>query len=229
MIKRVKKLPNYFGTLALLLSVATILAVSMSKTESFMLLNSFHHKWLDIFFKAATNLGDGIFSILVVLILIFSGKKKKALTVLIAYLTSGLATQTLKRIFHMPRPTAFFEQHSIHYQGFVEGVERYHSNAFPSGHTTSAFALATAMVMIFKKKKISFLCISFAVITGYSRIYLAQHFLQDVIFGALTGTLFALLSYYQVYDQKILKILKRIKMRRRQNAIRKHALSNQTT
>ena len=37
---------------------------------------------------------------------------------------------------------------------------------------------------------------SLALITGISRIYLAQHFLVDVLLGALIGTLMARIAYW---------------------------------
>jgi len=77
------------------------------------------------------------------------------------------------------------------------------SNSFPSGHTTSAFALATVLVLIFRKQKIAIPCLIGATLVAYSRIYLAQHFLQDTIAGALIGTLFGMLSYYVVKQKKM--------------------------
>jgi len=227
MLKEISRLKQYFSVLFLLLLMAAITDSQASKADSFLLLNSYHTRWLDEFFKLVTNFGDGLFSILIVVILLFFGKKKKAVTVLLAYTTSGLAVQGLKRIFHMPRPKAFFEELSFHYPNFVEGVNLYSSNSFPSGHTTSAFALATAFVLIYKKRKISFYCLFFAFVTGYSRIYLAQHFLQDVIFGAITGTAFGLTSYYQVYDQKLFRSLKVSKRHGRLKAFRKQTLPAQ--
>jgi membrane-associated phospholipid phosphatase len=62
-----------------------------------------------------------------------------------------------------------------------------HADSFPSGHTTSAFALATTIAIISKDKKIGLFCFILAALTGYSRIYLGQHFLEDVGFGSLLG------------------------------------------
>ncbi len=225
MLKGILRLKQYFIALILLLLAAAIFNSCFAKAEAFFLLNTYHPSWLDEFFKLITNFGDGLFNIVVVAVLLFFGKKKKATTVLLSYATSGLVAQGLKRIFHMPRPKIFLEEAALHYPNFVEGVNLYGSNSFPSGHTTSAFALATAIVLVYKKKRISFYALLFAVLIGYSRIYLAQHFLQDVLLGAIIGTIFALISYYQVYDQKLFRSYKVNKRYKRLRAFRKQALT----
>ncbi|MBO9672234.1 MAG: phosphatase PAP2 family protein [Sphingobacteriaceae bacterium] len=207
-LKRLNKLNYYFFTALSVLLLAIIFNFSFSKTDGFLLFNHFHTQWLDIFFKYITNLGDGLMSILAAIILLALSKKKKALTVALAYIYSGLLVQVAKRIFHMPRPKYFFEQTSFQYNHFVEGVNMHGQNSFPSGHTASAFALATVLVLVFKKKEISFYCLFFAFLIGYSRIYLAQHFLIDVIFGAMAGIICAILSYHQVYDLKLFRSAK---------------------
>ncbi|MBB6237276.1 membrane-associated phospholipid phosphatase [Pedobacter sp. AK013] len=207
-IKRLTELNYYFFTAMSILLLALIFNFSFSKTDGFLIFNRFHPAWLDIFFKYVTNFGDGLISILAAAILLALRKKKKAFTLALAYIYSGLLVQVAKRIFHMPRPKYFFEQTSFQYTHFVEGVNMHGQNSFPSGHTASAFALATVLVLVFRKKKISSYCLFFALLIGYSRIYLAQHFLIDVIFGAIAGIICAILSYHQVYDLKLFRSAK---------------------
>lgn len=207
-IKRLTKLHYYFFSAISILLLAIIFNFSFSKTDGFLIVNRFHPTWLDIFFKYITNLGDGLISILAATVLLAIRKKKKAMTVALSYIYSGLLIQIAKRIFHMPRPKYYFEQTLFHYTHFVEGINMHNHNSFPSGHTASAFALATVLVLVFKKKKISPYCLFFAFLIGYSRIYLAQHFLIDVIFGAIIGITCAILSYHQVYDLKFFRSAK---------------------
>lgn len=154
-IKRLTKLHYYFFSAISILLLAIIFNFSFSKTNGFLIFNRFHPAWLDIFFKYITNLGDGLISILAATVLLAIRKKKKAMTVALAYIYSGLLIQIAKRIFHMPRPKYYFEQTLFQYNHFVEGVSMHNHNSFPSGHTASAFALATVLVLVFKKKKIS--------------------------------------------------------------------------
>ncbi|WP_316734638.1 phosphatase PAP2 family protein [Pedobacter aquatilis] len=214
MFKRIKRLRLYFFSLLMILTCATIFLFSTEKVNGFILLNIYHTKILDVFFNIVTNLGDGILSLLLGIVLIVLRKKKKASCLLLAYASSSLIAQIAKRIFNLPRPRLLLEQLNIAYANFVTGVTLHDHHSFPSGHTTSAFAMATVLVLVFKKNKISTACILLAIVVGYSRIYLAQHFLLDVLAGAILGTTCALLSYHQVYDLKLFrsrKVAKRLK------------------
>ncbi|WP_443945924.1 phosphatase PAP2 family protein [Pedobacter sp. AW1-32] len=179
-----------------------------NKTESFVLLNAYHPKFLDSAFKGITFLGDGTGTLLLIAAFILAKKKKKAMTLTLAYAYSGILCQVLKQFFHSPRPKYFFEQTAFQYNHFVDGVNLYNHNSFPSGHTATIFALSTVLVLVFKKNKISIPCVILALLVGYSRIYLAQHFLVDVVAGATLGVSCALISYRQVYIQKMFRSAK---------------------
>lgn len=58
--------------------------------------------------------------------------------------------------------------------------------SFPSGHTTSSFAAAA--VIMHNDKKLGTAAYILASLIAFSRLYLYVHFLSDVIFGALLGT-----------------------------------------
>ncbi|WP_421944227.1 phosphatase PAP2 family protein [Pedobacter sp.] len=176
-----------------------------------MLLNIYHTKFLDIFFRIITNLGDGILCIAFGIVLFLFKRKKKATTLLLAYSSSSILAQVAKRVFDLPRPRLLLEQMNVQYLNFVPDVDVHNYHSFPSGHTTSAFALATVLVLIYKKRKFSLPCILLAILVGYSRIYLAQHFPIDVFFGIILGVFCALISYYQVYDLKLFRSLKAVK------------------
>lgn len=97
-----------------------------------------------------------------------------------------ITVQPLKHIFHHPRPLTVFTEAGIPLP-MVDGVDLHAWNSFPSGHTASAFALMVSIAMMLPKKWIKVCCILFAALVGYSRIYLSQHFLDDVIFGMIIG------------------------------------------
>jgi membrane-associated phospholipid phosphatase len=68
--------------------------------------------------------------------------------------------------------------------------------SFPSGHTTSVFALATMLALLEKNKRTNVVYLLVAVAVGYSRIYLGQHFLNDVLMGSTIGMLTSLVIYW---------------------------------
>lgn len=64
------------------------------------------------------------------------------------------------------------------------------SHAFPSGHATSTFGAAVAVSRMWPSTRA--LWWAFAVLVGYSRIYLGHHYPFDVLGGAVLGVGIAL-------------------------------------
>ena len=165
------------------------------KANSFILLNPYHSKSLDLFFSKFTFFGDGLFVVILAVILFFISKTQRlSILILISYIVSGLLAQLLKHSFNAPRPKVFFNTNT--YQHFIDGVSIANCESFPSGHTTSAFALAFILAHSTNKKSFQIILLLLAISAGYSRIYLAQHFLTDVLFGAFLGTFISALTIY---------------------------------
>lgn len=61
------------------------------------------------------------------------------------------------------------------------------SGSFPSGHTSDAFALATALALVFPGRRLVWPALAWAVAVGYTRIALGVHYPSDVLGGALIG------------------------------------------
>ncbi len=202
MLQQINFRPAYFIPLFVLLLLSFISCLLIPKQISFLFLNNFHTKWMDVFFTIYTFIGDGLISIATVILLALFNKRKEAITLLCAYLLSGLAAQLIKHLFDEPRPRLYFEQSKLVYSHFVKDVVVFGSGSFPSGHSASAFAMATVFALLFNNKRISIIAFILAVLVGYSRIYLALHFLQDVVAGAFIGVFFGMLSYYFIWQQK---------------------------
>ncbi len=158
-------------------------------------MNAWYHPNLDPFFKYVTWLGDGLIYALFIpfmalirwrlfLGLVFTG--------ILTLLLTGFLKQV---VFHdEPRPVKYFE--NSYELRLVEGVEVHHYNSFPSGHTLAAFACYGFFAFIVRMPLIKFVFFLIAFLVGYSRIYLSQHFLQDVVAGAALGTLVASIGFY---------------------------------
>lgn len=101
----------------------------------------------------------------------------------------------LKHIFAVPRPSVLLNRLGYTFHT-VEGVSLHSSLSFPSGHTAAAFALMFAISILCKHNWQRVLCLAIAVLTGFSRIYLSQHFLEDVLAGSVVGILSTLLVYF---------------------------------
>ena len=61
-----------------------------------------------------------------------------------------------------------------------------------SGHSATIWAIAILSAMVLKRKWFTLLMIVVALLVCYSRIYLACHFLQDILLGAGLGVISAL-------------------------------------
>lgn len=66
--------------------------------------------------------------------------------------------------------------------------------SFPSGHTASAFAGATAILI--HSRKWGCLALAYAVLVGISRLYLCVHWPTDVVAGALIGIAVTILAVW---------------------------------
>ena len=80
-----------------------------------------------------------------------------------------------------------------HLHAFVHIVNDYRGGmyGFYSGHASNAFAVAFFMITSIteKRKYLIPVCLVYAILTGYSRIYLGVHYPGDILAGAIIGTL----------------------------------------
>lgn len=161
------------------------------------MVNSRHNEFFDQFFKLITLVGDGLTTVLVVLLLLFV-KYRHAIFTAIAFAYSSLIVQILKRIFHEPRPVKYFE--GIGPIRTIEGYPLHEWNSFPSGHTTAVFTLAVILIFILKDKRYQPLILAVAVLTAFSRVYLAQHFMEDIVAGAVLAVILTFQLKYLLLD-----------------------------
>jgi membrane-associated phospholipid phosphatase len=185
--------PFFAFCLAMLLVLAYPILV-ISKGEIVMLINEHHHLSLDYFFKYITHLGDGTVMAIILIGLLFYSYKLSILTAF-SIIFQSILVSIFKRLLYkgLERPTAFID--GFDWQ-FVDGVDVHGSNTFPSGHTTTAFALIALLVIVFKNRgyllDLGFFLLAYFV--GFSRIYLLQHFLVDIYFGTIFGILSVVFS-----------------------------------
>lgn len=67
---------------------------------------------------------------------------------------------------------------------------------FVSSHAANTFALALLTSLIFRRYLYSIFIFLWASAVSFSRIYLARHFLTDIVCGAIVGLLIALAIYF---------------------------------
>ena len=145
---------------------------------------------LDLLMPYITMLGDGLFVLLIgVLFLLFINPRTGWLIV-ISYLFSSLIVQFSKHVLFPEAMRPYFYLKAIPEFHAIPGFLYYEFNSFPSGHTASAFALATLLSFSVKDNSLKSVGLLLgACLVGFSRTYLSQHFLVDITFGSIVGVL----------------------------------------
>ncbi|MEM7296888.1 MAG: phosphatase PAP2 family protein, partial [Bacteroidota bacterium] len=152
------------------------------------------NSFLTFFFKYWTYTGDWFFVVTVTLALIFF-RLRYGLILALVSIVQGLTTALFKQVLFVgtPRPKGYFAGKQV--LDLIEGVKVQSLNSFPSGHTMTAFALATFIALMMQNKKYSIFLLLGAILTALSRVYLGHHFLIDIIAGSLIGMLIATIIY----------------------------------
>ncbi len=113
------------------------------------------------------------------LVLVARGRRRPAVTVLLAMSTGFAAMSLIKVLVARDRPP--FPARLV--------IERTHS--FPSGHAMLSATLATLGIVLVRRARLVWA--GYALMEGVSRIYLAAHWTTDVLAGWCFGVLWALL------------------------------------
>jgi membrane-associated phospholipid phosphatase len=180
---------NYFlyFCYGITLSGLLLTAALVHKGDDVLWINGNHSLLLNGLFYSITNLGDGLIFVPITIVLLFV-RFQYALVSATAGVLHGIICSVLKHQFFSatPRPAAIIS-HDLLY--FIPGVDVHSHHSFPSGHTATIFCAVFLLSLIFQHRLLSISLLIIALLVGYSRIYLLQHFLIDVVGGALVGTI----------------------------------------
>lgn len=179
--------------------ISIAILILFQKPDIQIFINKQNTPFFDFFFKNTTHLGHGILLGIIFLIVIFINKKH-ALTTVLSSIFMSVIVFVVKTSVNAKRPLAYFTHvyetdYNFH---FVEGVNVHSHASFPSGHTATAFTTFFLLTLFLKdKNKIwQILFFTLALLVGYSRMYLMQHFLEDVVVGAFIGIVCVFFSDY---------------------------------
>lgn len=177
--------------------------------QLFLFLNSHNSPFWDQVMHAIS--GKVIWAPLYLAILIYLGfkyKRKFLIIILFVILAVTLADQVsvqlFKNVFHRLRPC-----HEPALQGMIHlfNGECGGKYGFVSSHATNSFNVALLSLMFIKKRWYTISIILWALIIGYSRVYLGVHYPGDVICGSLVGAFigWGVYKLYEVTDNRLLK------------------------
>lgn len=173
--------------------IVALFAAVYGRQHSFLVINGFNSPRSDYFFTYFTYLGDGIIWVpLFLYVLLY--KKTFFIPVLASLLICTLLTHFLKRVIYAEELRPLRALHDLaRAVPLMNGKDAY-INSFPSGHTSTAFTLALLLALIINKKWAAIFFPLIAFFVGYSRVYLAQHFVTDVLAGMIIGIFSSYLS-----------------------------------
>lgn len=198
----IKSHPIYFGMYFIFAVVSLTILYLCEKQDIHLYFNSFYSSSTDFLFTYLTYVGDGIAVVAISIGLLFYSYRW-TLQIALSGIVSGIFAQFFKKIVFgpTPRPSAYFEQLELPLR-YVEGVELHTAFSFPSGHTTAVFAIMTSLMLLINQKRWEAPLFILALLTGFSRIYLSQHFLADVLAGSFIGTTTSIAIYYLLFKTK---------------------------
>jgi membrane-associated phospholipid phosphatase len=156
-----------------------------SKETLFFTFNQLHSYPGDLFFQYFTHVGDGLMMLALGIVLLGLGKRRLGILLLISFIFSGLLAQAIKRAKPEPRPGLHFAQVDVIHRVNDDLLKA--NNSFPSGHTTTAFAMFSLLSFSVRNPTVQLFYLLLALAVGFSRLYLGQHFFKDVWVGSLIG------------------------------------------
>ena len=154
-------------------------------TITHFLQNNVTNGFLNSIMPIITLLGkDALIWFVIAICLLFNKKYRiiGILTIAVIGFDFIIGSVIIKHLVHRPRP--FMIDSSIHLI-----TKAPHGYSFPSGHSGGSFAAATMLGFYFKKYKPYLF--GLATLIAFSRVYLAAHFLTDVVCGAILGIVIA--------------------------------------
>ena len=186
----------YFFSFFLLVITGGIILATTSKEEITLWVNAHYSDLLDKIILIIDKIGTLWFSLFTLIMLWTLKGKKVLLNASICFTSVMLITMFTKYILFPGtlRPTLHFEDATV--LRLLEGVIQLKTESFPSGHTSSAFAIFTFLSLILPKKHWHILFALIAASVGYARVYLSQHFITDVYTGMIIGVIVTTIIYW---------------------------------
>ncbi|MBR4241490.1 MAG: phosphatase PAP2 family protein [Eubacterium sp.] len=184
----------------------------------FHLFGSMQCGFLTTISKIFTTFGDEAFvipmAILGIVLCLFKKTRKYGFALIFAIAIGTIVTNVVVKPMALRIRPYNTLQGNAEYWAWYKGVGMLSESdySFPSGHTTAAFEMATAMFLCFmsdKKKKIAWIFPVLAILTMCSRVYLMVHYASDVLCGLVVGICAGVIAFF--LSKLVCRIFKKVK------------------
>jgi membrane-associated phospholipid phosphatase len=192
----------FFIPYLILICGCLIIKLLYSREDIFFSVNAIHNTTADLIAPYVTAAGAGL-TVVILSAIIALFNYRKAFLLATSYGVTAIVAQIIKHLINAPRPKLYFAD-QLDKIYFVKGVEIFSYNSFPSGHTVTAFSAAVVLTYLAKNKSWGLLFLLAAVCIGYSRMYLSEHFFEDVTAGSVLGVLITVLWIWYVDSRKFI-------------------------
>jgi len=171
----------------------------------FHFFGSIQNTFLTYVAKFFTTFGDEAFvipvAVLAVVLMLFKKTRKYGFAIAFAIVAGTLVTNVIVKPMALRiRPYNTLQGNADYWSWYLAAGALSESDySFPSGHTTGAFEIATALFLVLRsdgKKKIAWLFPAAALCVMGSRVYLMVHYPTDVICGMLVGIAAGTAGYF---------------------------------
>lgn len=163
-------------------------------------INEFHCIWGDYFIKLIADKLEWVpfYATMAYVILKNLDLRTSLIVIVCIALTVGFADHTcshlLRPMFERLRPSNL--DNPIHV--YIHIVDNYRGGQYgmPSCHAANSMALSMYIILLFRKRFVSWFMACWTAILCYARMYEGVHYPGDILGGLIVGTAFAIIFYF---------------------------------
>jgi membrane-associated phospholipid phosphatase len=192
------------GMALITITCLCILSYAFMDIQTALWFHSLEKTWVYELFEKITLFGDSLYYLTggLLLFFVFRGKKSSAaysgLFLFSTVAASGLTADLIKYIGGRARPKLYFSEQLF---GFDFFHWQYAWTSFPSGHSATAFSVAMLLSILYPRWR--YAAFFSALLIAFSRIFLSQHYISDVVAGSFLGILSTVLLYNHFFKLKL--------------------------
>ncbi len=174
--------------------VLGIIAIATTKHGDVVLfINQYSGERWDALMLFLTDIGLGTVVAGVMVALLF-WKVRFGLTGLVSLGLVGIFTNLGKKLLFAERARPFNYFYYDDFHRFIYTAELNYHYSFPSGHSMTIFAAMSLFAVLAGKQWAGLIFFLAALVIGFTRIYLLQHFFLDVYVGSILGVISTILA-----------------------------------